>query len=132
MIATERVRCKSGTRNGEPCRGFAMADGYCFSHSPALEAKRLEARAKGGKNSSRAARLRGLIPPRLVPVYDKLETALEEVHTGNLESKQATAMAALARAMVAVLTTGELEERVRALETKDDQTLQGGNNGHKR
>ena len=95
-----------------------MEDGYCFSHSPALEKKRLEARAKGGKNSARAARLRGLVPPRLMPVYDILESALEEVHGGKLESKQAQAMASLARAMVAVLTSGELEERVRGLEDR--------------
>ena len=112
------MRCKSRTRNGEPCRGFAMEDGYCFSHSPALEKKRQEARAKGGKNSARAARLKRLVPPRLIPVYERLETALIEVHDGELESKQATAMAALARAMVAVLTSGELEERVRDLETR--------------
>ena len=127
MITTERKRCRSLTRNGEPCRGYALEDGYCFSHSPALEEKRLEARAKGGKNSARSARLRGLVPPRLMSVYDTLETALAEVHSGKLESKQATAMAALARAMVAVLTSGELEERVRDLES----TI-GDHNGHKR
>ena len=118
MITTERMRCKNRTRTGKPCRGLAMQDGYCFAHSPKLESKRLEARAKGGRNSARIARLRGLVPPRLVPVYDRLETALEQVHNGKLESKQATAMAALARAMVAVLTSGELEERVRDLEVK--------------
>lgn len=115
-MTTERKRCESETRTGKPCRGYALEDGYCFSHSPALEEKRLEARAKGGKNSARGARLRALVPPRLIPVYDRLEKALEEVHAGELESRQATAMAALARAMVAVLTSGELEERVRDLE----------------
>ena len=126
MIATERKRCKSLARNGEPCRGYALEDGYCFSHSPALEKKRLEAKARGGRNSARAARLRGLVPPRLMSVYDRLETALVEVHSGKLESKQATAMAAIARAMVAVLTSGELEERLRSLETKVEES----NNGH--
>ena len=116
MITTELMRCKSKTGSGRPCLGLALEDGYCFSHSPLLEEKRREARAKGGKNSARAARLRGLVPPRLLPVYDKLETALDQVHAGKLESKQATAMAALARAMVAVLATGELEERVRDIE----------------
>jgi hypothetical protein len=120
--------CAATRKDGLPCTAQAVLNGLCIGHQPGAPA----ARSKGGRNSSRAARLRGLIPPRLVPVYDKLETALEEVHTGQLESKQATAMAALARAMVAVLTTGELEERVRALETKDDQISQGGNNGHKR
>lgn len=56
-----------------------MEDGYCFSQFPSLEKKCLESRAKGGKNSARAARLKGLVPPRLVPVYDRLENALEEV-----------------------------------------------------
>ena len=65
MITTERKRCNSKTHSGKPCRGFAIDDGYCFSHSPALEKKRLEARAKGGKNSSRAVRLKRLVPPRL-------------------------------------------------------------------
>lgn len=83
-----------------------------------VEDKRREARAKGGRNSARVLRLQGLIPPRLMPVYDRLEKALGEVHSGNLESKQATAMAALARAMVTVLTSGELEERVREIESK--------------
>jgi len=127
VITTERMRCKSKTRNEESCQGFAMDDGYCFSHSPALEKKRLEARAKGGKNSARAARLRALVPPRLMPVYDRLEKTLEEVHGGKLESKQAQAMASLARAMVAVLTSGELEERVRGLEDR----IGGNYNGHK-
>ena len=126
MIATERKRCKSLARNGEPCRGYALEDGYCFSHSPSLEKKRLEAKARGGRNSSRATRLSGLVPPRLMSVYDRLETALVEVHCGKLESKQATAMAAIARALVAVLTSGELEERLRNLETK----VEVSNNGH--
>ncbi|MBI2836080.1 MAG: hypothetical protein HYX85_00100 [Chloroflexi bacterium] len=125
-MATERNRCKTKTKSGEQCRGYAMKDGYCFSHSPALEEKRLQARAQGGKNSARVARLRGLIPPRLMPVYDRLETALGEVHAGSLESKQAQAMASLARAMVAVLTSGELEERVRGLE----ESIRGDRNGN--
>lgn len=115
---TESKRCKKITRKGEPCRGLALEDGYCFSHSPELEKKRLEARARGGKNSARAARLKKLVPPRLIPVFYKLEQALTQVHNGKIESKQATAMAALARAMVAVLTSGELEDRVRSIEDK--------------
>jgi len=119
VITTEGKRCKSKTLSGEPCHGIALEDGYCFSHSPALKEKRVEARARGGTNSARSARLRKLVPPRLMPVFDRLETALIEVHNGKLEGKQASAMAALARAMVAVMTSGELEERVRNLESKE-------------
>jgi len=117
-ITTERMRCKGTTKNGSPCRAHALEGGYCFVHSPALQQKRLEARAKGGRNSAKAVRLRALVPPRLLPVYDKLETALSEVHEGGLKPQQASAMAALARAMVSVLTSGELEERLRDIESK--------------
>jgi hypothetical protein len=118
-MATEHNRCKSKTRSGDPCQCFALDDGYCFAHSPIVEQKRREAWAKGGRNSARIIRLQGLVPPRLITVYELLEKALQEVHSGDLESKQATAMAALARAMVMVLTSGELEERVRKLEPKN-------------
>ncbi len=112
----ERNRCKSTTSTGNPCKGLALRDGYCFSHSPSLEEKRDQARSQGGKNSAKIARLRSLVPPRLIEVYDKLENALGEVHQGKLNPGQAQAMASIARAMVAVLTAGELEERVRSLE----------------
>ena len=62
--------------------------------------------------------MRGLVPPRLLATFDTLETALQEVHTGSLDPRQASAMAAVARAMVAVLTSGELEQRVRDMEGK--------------
>jgi hypothetical protein len=58
------------------------------------------------------------MPPRLVPVFDALEVALAEVHAGTLDPKQAMAMAAIARAMVSVLTAGEIEQRVRDIEQK--------------
>jgi hypothetical protein len=116
---TERKRCISLKEGGKPCRAPAITlEGYCFMHDPGLVARRNEARRKGGKNSAKIIRLRGLIPPRLVVVYDKLENALGEVHEGKLNPQQASAMASIARAMVAVLTSGELEERVRNLEDK--------------
>lgn len=121
-MATEHNRCKSKTRSGEQCQCFALEDGYCFAHSPIVEQKRRETRAKGGRNSTRIIRLQGLGPLRLRPVYELLEKALQEVHSGDLESKPATTMATLARAMVTVLKSGELEERVRKLESKN-----GGN-----
>ena len=58
------------------------------------------------------------MPPRLMPVYETLETVLDEVHTGTCSPRQAHAMAAVARVMVTVLTSSELEERVRHLETR--------------
>jgi hypothetical protein len=113
--------CRRLRRDGQPCRSPALSpSGYCFGHDPDRVDERAEAHRRGGQNHSNAARLRGLVPPRLVSVYDTLEKALEEVHDDKLDPRQASAMAAIARAMVAVLSAGELEERVRSLEGKTE------------
>ncbi len=109
--------CLGIRADGSPCQTRVLVDGaYCFAHAPGRDAERAEARQRGGKGRSSAARLRGLMPPRLVGVYDVLEQALNDVIDGGLDPRQATAAAALARAMVATLQAGELEERLRKLE----------------
>lgn len=97
-------------------RAGLRGGGYCFTHSPATAEARITARQRGGANSAKIIRLRSLIPPRLLGAYELLEKALGDVLQGSLEPRQAMAAAAVARAMVAVLTAGELEERVRQLE----------------
>ena len=112
-----RPACTAVRKDGQPCSVRVLVDGsHCFAHAPDRQQARAEARRRGGQNRSAAVRLRGLVPPRLVPVFDRLEAALAETHAGDLDPKTATAMAALARAMVAVLQAGELEERLRKLE----------------
>lgn len=116
-----RAPCHGTRRDGTPCRGTAMRDGYCFSHHPDAVETLAAARRRGGQNRSNAARLRGLVPPRLVPIFDRLEATLTGVLDGSLDPRQATAAASVARALVAVLQAGELESRVRRLE--GDRTL---------
>ncbi len=118
-LASVPNRCDSRRKDGQPCTNPATGGGaYCFAHDPDREQARAEARTRGGQNSSNAVRLGNLCPPRLVAVFDRLERALEEVHTGTLEPRQASAMASLAGAMTRVLTTGELEQRLRDVEAK--------------
>jgi hypothetical protein len=119
----ERRTCAGVRRDGQPCQSRVVSDGtYCYVHSPAHSEARAEARRRGGRNRSSAVRLRGLVPPRLVAVYDRLEQALDEVLRYELDHRNATAAASVARAMVAVLTAGELEERVRKLESGHGDT----------
>jgi hypothetical protein len=125
-VKANLVPCPATRRDGQPCRGIANKSGFCMAHDPALAEKRREAARLGGKGKARIARLGKLVPPRLVPVYDHLEEALGQVHKGELDPRVATAMAALAGAMVRVLTSGELEERVRRLEER-----QPSNNGRR-
>lgn len=117
-MPTDLERCRAKRKDGMPCQAPAIDDGYCFAHSPARKAERDEARRRGGRNSAKVVRLRGMVPPRLLPVFDLLETALTECHEGKISPRQAQGMAALARAMVSVLQAGELEERVRNVESE--------------
>ena len=107
-------RCPAIKKNGDPCTARATGDGFCIGHSP----NALEARRKGGAATSKLNRAKMLMPARLKPVSERLERALEEVHTGELEPRKATAMASVAGALVKVVTSGELEERVRMLESR--------------
>ena len=111
-----RPLCKSKRKDGKPCRAPSINNGFCFAHSPELADKAKEARINGGKNKATAVRLNKLMPQRLRPIYNKLEKALGEVHTGELDPRKASAMASLSSVLIKVLTTGELEERVLKLE----------------
>ena len=122
-----RKQCTARRRDGQRCMAPALGAGeFCYAHDPDRARERAEARSKGGRNKATIIRLRGLVPPRLVTVYETLETALAEVHDGTLEPRQAMAMASLARAMVATLQVGELEQRVRDLESGNQERTRWG------
>ena len=59
-----------------------------------------------------------MLPARLRPIAVMLEEVLGEVHRGDLDPRVATAMASFAGAWVKVITSGEMEERLRALEAR--------------
>lgn len=116
-MGSEAKQCAGIRRDGQRCAAPVMGAGpHCFAHDPARAADRDAARRKGGRNSSRVARIHGLLPPRLLPLFDQLEQALADVLSGSLDPRQATAAAAVGRAMVSALQAGELEERLRRVE----------------
>ena len=117
--------CSATRSDGQPCQAVATRSGMCMAHDPALAEKRQEARRRGGQASARTARLGKLVPPRLMAVYDTLELALTQVYRGEIDPRVATAMASLAGAMVRVLTSGELEQRVRTLEERQPPATNG-------
>ena len=113
-----RPTCTATRTNGEPCRAPVMrADATrCFAHDASFQARRDEARRAGGRSKANAIRAQKLMPARLAPLFDALAAALDQVHSGDLDPRAASAMAQLARAMVATVTAGELEDRLRRLE----------------
>ena len=69
-----------------------------------------------------AARAGKPLPIRLRPMADALEAAIGEVHRSELAPRNASAMASLAGALVKVVTSGKMEERLRALEAKQGES----------
>ena len=114
--------CKATTKKGEPCRGWAGEDGYCFAHSPRRSKARALARKKGGYN--RRAAPRG--DPDQVPVKIRtmedvltlLDFTTAETLTQENSIARTRALVALAGAYTAAILKGELEARVSALEER--------------
>lgn len=114
---TDQPRCAGVTRTGQPCQIRVLVNGqHCFAHAPELEPTRTEARRKGGRNRATVARSAALMPARLIPLYAELERTLAGVLDGTIDPKIAHAAAAVCRVMVAVVSAGELEARLRDLE----------------
>jgi len=108
--------CGATRADGEPCTVRALADGYCFAHSQTTAGKRHTARATGGRNKATPRRLQRLMPTSLRPVLATLFTAIDEVHAGTLDPRQASAMASLAGAIGRLYEVAEIEQRIEALE----------------
>ena len=114
------TRCTGRNRDGGPCSGQARADGWCMWHSPALSAERAAWRARGGANRSNKARAKRRLSDDLLSLRDVqgvLSKLLVEVTEGRAEPGVATAAASVARAIASVAQVGDLEERIRELET---------------
>jgi hypothetical protein len=116
---SESKRCTGTRKDGTPCGAAVMGPGsLCYAHDPARSVERDQARRKGGRNSATSARIDRLVPATLRPMIGSLLDALDEVHAGTLDPKQASAMAALAGAVTRAYGVGVLEERVQALESQ--------------
>ncbi len=113
-------RCAATRRDGQPCAAPAQAGSrWCFTHDPAKDAERRAAREKGGQNKATAIRAEHLpLPNYLKPVLGAVLAAIRDVRAGTLTPAQASAIASLAGAAVRVVSAGQLEERLQALEER--------------
>ncbi len=110
-------QCRGVRKDGQCCTAKVMGPGdYCYAHDASRTAERDQARRKGGTGRATRARLDRLVPATLRPMIGSLLDALDEVHAGTLDPKQASAMASLAGAITRAYAVGVLEDRVAALE----------------
>ena len=103
-------QCKARKRNGKRCPNPASASGYCFTHDPARSAERSAARKRGGFNRRTAARVSGAEAVQIKDIADVWQLENSPARGRVLLGAADTAMRAL--------QVGELEERVKALETR--------------
>ena len=108
--------CQASRRDGHACGATPQDNGWCFSHDPGRAADRATAYRRGGENRSTRARLERRMTPRLRGVVRRLEGAMAAVEAGTMDPRTGTALATLARALIAAYEAGELELRVAALE----------------
>jgi hypothetical protein len=108
--------CRGTRRDGQPCSTKALPSGWCFAHDPALDAKRREASATGGKNKATAVRVARQMPRDLRDVLDTLMTVLAELHDGSLEPRVGSAMGSVAGTIIKLYEVSDFETRLAALE----------------
>jgi hypothetical protein len=118
--------CTATRRDGHPCtvRALPGEEQRCFAHSARTAEKRRAAYATGGANKATARRLGKIMPASLRPVLHTLMTALDEVHSGELDPKQASAMAAVAGAIGRLYSVAEFEQRIEQLERSSPHVRQ--------
>jgi hypothetical protein len=110
-------RCTAINKDGTPCSAQAARGTLCRWHDPALANERAAWRAKGGANKSNKARAKKAAEGmELSELQGLLSLVLRGVITGRFTPGQATAAAALARAMVTIREAGEIEARLSQLE----------------
>jgi len=114
--------CKARNENGDPCRQAALREGdFCFWHSPDHTEEAAEARRLGGLRRRREKAVAGAYEFEGFGSVEQVRRLLEiaALDTLGLENSIARSrtLAYLAQVSLKLLEVGELEERVRALES---------------
>ncbi len=114
--------CRGTTTAGKPCSARAQpGHEWCQWHDPARESERAQWRSEGGlarSHRNTAARELKRYPVDMGSLRGTLFHALKRVEAGELEPGVANSMATLARAIVTVSQSVDVEERLAALEQR--------------
>ncbi len=111
--------CKSPNRAGGPCGAQQYRDGWCRWHHPELEAQRQAERAAGGQARSNRARAQRQLRDAVMSIDDMdafLCASMVKVAAGRMEPNVGSAVATIAKTVVGIRSTGELERRLEELE----------------
>ena len=114
--------CRGTNAAGTPCSARAKPGrAWCQWHDPAREAERALWRSEGGKARSTrntAARELKRYPTDMGSLRGTLFHVLKRVEAGDLEPNVGNSIATIARAIVTVSQSVDVEERLAALEQR--------------
>jgi len=114
-------QCKANTKKGERCPNPASLNGYCFTHDPARGVERAQARKQGGLNrrAAHGAIDSSALPAKvrtLADVLTVLDYALAEAVPLENGVQRGRLLVSIAYAFIEAVKTGELEQRIAAIE----------------
>ncbi|MBK8810463.1 MAG: hypothetical protein IPN69_06965 [Acidobacteria bacterium] len=117
---SQKKPCQKTKRNGEPCQMAASESGFCFTHDPSRGKERADARRKGGmlKAVPHIAD-KSLVPDRVRSidgVLSVLDYTLKETLGLANGVQRGRLLVSLAHGYIEALKTGELEQRLEAIE----------------
>ncbi len=120
--ADNPVQCRGTNAAGKLCSARAQPGrAWCQWHDPDREAERAQWRSQGGKSRSTrntAARELRKYPTDMGSLRGTLFHVLKRVEGGDLEPNVGNSIATIARAIVAVSQSVEVEERLATLEAR--------------
>ncbi len=120
--ATDPAQCRGTNAAGKPCSAHAQPGrAWCQWHDPAREAERAQWRSQGGKARSTrntAAREIKRYAVDMGSLRGTLFHVLKRIEAGDLEPNVGNSIATIARAIVTVSQSVEVEERLTQLEQR--------------
>lgn len=122
-VGLPRGSCAGTTAPGMPCLAAVQTGSrFCYFHDPAKAEERGTARRMGGRQRSRPAAVLDAETPAkeigcVADVRDLLSETIHQVRTGAIDPKVANCVGYLSGVLLKALEVGELEDRVRALES---------------
>lgn len=119
LIRNKKMECQANRRNGERCKGHAMAGSdFCFTHNPNMTDRRNAARKKGG-SQGKARTLTADAPPVPLASPNDVESLLAETinqtRRGELDAKTANTIGYLSGVLLKAMEYGRLADEIAEL-----------------
>jgi hypothetical protein len=113
------MKCQHLKDNGDPCAAPAMADGFCFFHSPNIpEDQKSAARVTGGKNN--ALVIREALPP--IPIHKPedavslISDTITRIRSGTMDPRVGNSIASLVNSALKAIEVANIERRLSVIE----------------